>query len=160
MPSSLTTRFPRWVPGGFAGVDVFFVVSGFLISGIVVAQLEEGSFSLVAFYHRRVRRLFPALALVLAFVLVAGWVVMLPGEYAELGKHAAGGAAFVSNLVLLDESRDYFDTGTLTKPLRHLWSLGIEEQFYLLYPPTLLVFFRKRRIFEALLVVVLFLLRL
>ena len=146
--------FPGLLPGGFVGVDVFFVISGFLISTIIVGNLEKGRFSIADFYARRVKRIFPALMVVLASCAVGGWFVLLPGEYAQLGKHIAGGAGFASNLVLLGEA-SYFDTSAATKPLLHLWSLGIEEQFYLGWP-LLLAFAHKRASIGLALVVVLF----
>jgi peptidoglycan/LPS O-acetylase OafA/YrhL len=135
--------FPEAIPGGFVGVDVFFVVSGYLISGIVWRALGDGSFSLGDFYARRVRRIFPALAVVLAASLVAGWFTLLPLEYARLGKHALAGATFASNFVLWGEA-GYFDKAAELKPLLHLWSLAIEEQFYLVWPLMLLAARRLR----------------
>ena len=134
--------FPQTAPGGFAGVDVFFVISGFLISGIIFGGLRAGSFSFADFYWRRARRIFPALILVLAACLGFGWLVLLPDEYSQLGKHVAAGAGFVSNIVLWREA-GYFDTAAELKPLLHLWSLGVEEQYYLVWPLLLFVF-RKR----------------
>ena len=125
--------FPDVVRGGFVGVDVFFVISGFLISTIIFSGLEQGTFSFAEFYARRIRRIFPALALVLAASLALGWFVLLPDEYRLLGKHAAAGAAFASNFVLWPEA-GYFDANADTKPLLHLWSLAIEEQFYVVWP--------------------------
>jgi peptidoglycan/LPS O-acetylase OafA/YrhL len=125
--------FPELVPGGFAGVDVFFVVSGFLISSLVLGSLGDGRFSFGQFYARRVKRLFPALLLVLAASLAIGWFVLLPDEYRELGKHVAAGAGFLANIALWREA-GYFDELAVLKPLLHLWSLGIEEQFYLAWP--------------------------
>lgn len=125
--------FPMWLPGGFVGVDVFFVISGYLISGHIFDSLEQGRFSLLGFYNKRIRRIFPALVTVLAACLVFGWFALLIDEYLMLGLHVAGGAGFVSNLILWTES-GYFDTLAVTKPLLHLWSLGIEEQFYIVWP--------------------------
>jgi peptidoglycan/LPS O-acetylase OafA/YrhL len=133
--------FPDFAPGGFAGVDVFFVISGFLITGIILGGLADGSFTFAGFYWRRVRRLFPALVLVLAACLALGWLVLLPDEYRQLGRHVAAGAGFVSNIVLWREA-GYFDTAAELKPLLHLWSLGVEEQYYLVWP-VLLVLLRK-----------------
>src|SRR4051812_22652548 len=96
--------FPAAAPGGFAGVDLFFVISGFLISGIILSDLGKGSFTIAEFYRRRVRRIFPALILVLAACLAIGWRVLLPDEFRQLGKHIAAGAGFVSNLALWRES--------------------------------------------------------
>jgi peptidoglycan/LPS O-acetylase OafA/YrhL len=125
--------FPAWVPGGFVGVDIFFVISGFLISGILLANLRKGQFNLADFYARRIRRIFPALFVVLAAVLAFGFFILWPGEYRQLGKHAAGGAGFIVNYLLMGEA-DYFDAQAETKPLLHLWSLGVEEQFYIFWP--------------------------
>ena len=125
--------FPKVVHGGFIGVDIFFVVSGFLISTILFGSLERNSFSFIEFYSRRIRRIFPALLVVLIAAFTAGWFVLLSDEYKQFGKHLAGGAGFVSNLVLWKES-GYFDNAAETKPLLHLWSLGIEEQFYIAWP--------------------------
>lgn len=125
--------FPATVRGGFLGVDVFFAISGYLICGILLRELEAGSFSFLQFYSRRVRRIFPALLLVLAALLPLGWHMLLPDEYAALGKHILGGATFSSNLLLWSEA-GYFDAAAKAKPLLHLWSLGIEEQFYIFFP--------------------------
>ena len=125
--------FPSALPGGFIGVDVFFVISGYLISGIIFAAVDEEDFSFIDFYARRARRIFPALAIVLAATLVVGWAILLPAEYAKLGQHVLGGVTFTSNFLLHGES-GYFDESSSTKPLLHLWSLAIEEQFYLLFP--------------------------
>lgn len=128
--------FPEFITGGFIGVDVFFVISGFLISTIIFEKLEQGSFSFTDFYARRVRRIFPALILVLLTSFILGWCILFVSEYKQLGKHIAGGAGFVANLILWSES-GYFDNLADTKPLLHLWSLGIEEQFYIIWPPIL-----------------------
>ncbi|MFW8603077.1 acyltransferase family protein [Rhizobium beringeri] len=135
--------FPTVLPGGFIGVDIFFVISGFLISTILLDDLNRGRFNLLDFYSRRVRRIFPALSIVLTTTAVFGWFALLPEEYKELGKHVAGGAGFVSNLVLWQES-GYFDSAAEMKPLLHLWSLGIEEQFYIVWPAILWAVFRFR----------------
>ena len=125
--------FPSLAHGGFVGVDVFFVISGFLISKHIWEELGAGTFSIRTFYARRVRRIFPALGVVLLACLAMGWVILTPGEYEQLGKHTAAGAAFVSNIIFWKES-GYFDNAADTKPLLHLWSLGIEEQFYIVWP--------------------------
>jgi peptidoglycan/LPS O-acetylase OafA/YrhL len=136
--------FPSRVRGGFVGVDIFFVISGFLISGIILKELERDSFSFLEFYVRRIKRIFPSLAVVLAACLLAGALWLLPDEYQQLGKHVAAGAAFGSNVVLWQEA-GYFDMASELKPLLHLWSLGIEEQFYLVWPAVLaLVLWRMR----------------
>ncbi|MFA6121206.1 MAG: acyltransferase, partial [Sideroxydans sp.] len=139
--------FPTWVKGGFIGVDVFFVISGFLISTIIFGSLSRDAFSFAEFYARRIKRIFPALFLVLVASFVFGWFALLADEYKQLGKHIAGGAGFVSNFVLWGES-GYFDNAAETKPLLHLWSLGIEEQFYFVWP--LLLWFAWKRRFNLL----------
>lgn len=135
--------FPDWLRGGFVGVDIFFVISGFLISSIILNGVTQGRFSFRTFYARRIKRIFPALILVLVSCLVLGWFVLLPVEYKELGRHVVAGAGFVSNLVLWSES-GYFDTAAELKPLLHLWSLGIEEQFYIVWPLVLYLAWRRR----------------
>ena len=135
--------FPNALPGGFIGVDVFFVISGFLITGIITRQLELGRFSLVEFYNRRIRRIFPALIVVLSVTLALGWFWMLPQAFAQLGSDSFASAAFLANIALLLQS-GYFDVESTKKPLLHLWSLGIEEQFYLFWPLLLMLAARFR----------------
>ncbi len=125
--------FPTWVKGGFIGVDVFFVISGFLISTIIFDNLDKGTFNFAEFYARRVNRIFPALILILVSSYALGWLTLFEHEYKQLGKHIAAGAGFVSNFILWSEA-GYFDSSAETKPLLHLWSLGIEEQFYIVWP--------------------------
>ncbi len=125
--------FPEMLGGGFIGVDIFFVISGFLISKIIFESLERGSFSFAEFYARRIKRIFPALFVVLVFSYILGWFSLFSDEYKQLGKHIAAGAGFSSNFILWDEV-NYFDNAAETKPLLHLWSLGIEEQFYIAWP--------------------------
>jgi peptidoglycan/LPS O-acetylase OafA/YrhL len=135
--------FPDAMPGGFVGVDVFFVISGFLITGIIARELKSHGFSLLGFYSRRVRRIFPALIVVLAAVLVLGWMWMLPSAYSKLSSDVFASAAFSANIALLLQS-GYFDIESAKKPLLHLWSLGIEEQFYLVWPLLLMLCARLR----------------
>ena len=135
--------FPERIQGGFVGVDIFFVISGYLISAIILDGLQRPRFSFVDFYARRIKRLFPALILVLATVFVMGWFHLLPVDYQRLGKHMLAGSAFLSNFAFWRES-GYFDAAPATKPLLHLWSLAIEEQFYLLWPLTLWAIHRGR----------------
>ncbi|WP_295471840.1 acyltransferase family protein [uncultured Pseudomonas sp.] len=129
---------PAWLPGGFAGVDVFFVISGYLITGIILRGLNTGRFSLVAFYRSRVRRIVPALAVLCMALLVGGWFYLLPLDYAALGKHVASSLGFVSNIVYWREA-GYFTANAHEKWLLHTWSLSVEWQFYLLYPLALLL---------------------
>jgi len=135
---------PQWLTGGFVGVDVFFVISGYLITGILVRELKLGKFSILNFYVRRARRIFPALILVLLGVLAAGWLLLLPTEFNPLGKHVLAGAGFLSNVLLWREV-GYFDVSADLKPLLHLWSLGVEEQYYLLWPLILALVARRAR---------------
>lgn len=134
--------FPEYFPGGYVGVDVFFVVSGFLISRLILRQLRRSTFRIPDFYARRVRRIFPSLLIVLIACLLLGALVLLPDELEELGKHVGSAAIFTSNFTLWMEA-GYFDAAAELKPLRHLWSLGIEEQFYLLWPVLLLLLWRR-----------------
>jgi peptidoglycan/LPS O-acetylase OafA/YrhL len=135
---------PDTLKGGFIGVDIFFVISGFLISSIILLNLERGHFSIINFYKRRIRRIFPALITVTLSSLAVGFFILYWNEYAELGKHVARGMAFVSNFMLAKGS-GYFDSAANTKPMLHLWSLAIEEQFYILWP-ILLIFLYKRKL--------------
>jgi peptidoglycan/LPS O-acetylase OafA/YrhL len=135
--------FPQNLPGGYVGVDIFFVISGYLIGGILFKGMTEGGFRFREFYARRVRRLFPSLITVLGLCLLYGHFVLFPDEYAALGKHLAAGTIFVQNIVFWQES-GYFDTAATLKPLLHLWSLAVEEQFYIFFPPLLLLLWRKR----------------
>ena len=147
--------FPSWVKGGFIGVDVFFVISGYLISTIIFENLDKGTFSFSDFYSRRIRRIFPALLLVLIASFAFGWFALLADEYKQLGKHIAAGAGFVSNFILLGEA-GYFDNSAETKPLLHLWSLGIEEQFYIVWPFVLWLAWKKKFNLLALTILVAF----
>ncbi|HSY91935.1 MAG TPA: acyltransferase family protein [Candidatus Binatus sp.] len=143
IPVVLFHAFPTMLRGGFVGVDIFFVISGFLISGIIFKALQRESFSFPGFYANRIKRIFPALLLVLSACAVFGWFFLLPDEYAQLGKHIVGGAAYLENFILRGEA-GYFNTATSLKPLMHLWSLAIEEQFYLTYPLLLWAAWRLR----------------
>lgn len=144
--------FPTVMRGGFVGVDIFFVISGYLISKVILTTLDQGTFTIADFYSRRIRRIFPALVTVLVSCLVFGWNTMLADDLALLAKHILGGASFVSNFVLWSEA-GYFDKASELKPLLHLWSLGIEEQFYVVWPLLLWAGWRMR--LPLLLVVVL-----
>lgn len=136
--------FPQAVMGGFVGVDIFFVISGFLISSIIFAELHNGQFNMADFYRRRVRRIFPALIVVLLACMLFGWWALFADEYKSMATHVIAGAGFVSNLLLWRQS-GYFDPAADTKPLLHLWSLGIEEQFYIVWPVVCLFLWRQRR---------------
>lgn len=135
--------WPDLLRGGFVGVDIFFVLSGFLITGFVFDALAHGQFSILDFYHRRVLRLFPALCTVLLFCLMLA-TFTFPSEARQIGRHVAASSVFASNIALWSEA-GYFDAASDSKPLLHLWSLGIEEQFYLLWPLAAMALFRWRQ---------------
>ena len=134
---------PNSIRGGFIGVDVFFVISGYLISSLILGGLHRGSFNYVEFYARRIRRIFPALTVVLIFVWGLGWFALDPTSFAALSKHIVAGAAFAGNIVTYFEV-GYFDAPAATKPLLHLWSLGVEEQFYLVFPVLIVLLWRHK----------------
>lgn len=147
--------FPNWIQGGFVGVDVFFVISGFLITTHIFQSLDQGDFSFSDFFGRRVRRIFPALIFVMVCSLVFGWFVLLADEFNQLGKHIAGGAAFISNFIFANEV-GYFDTAAELKPMLHLWSLAVEEQFYIFLPLLLWLGWKQKLSLLAICLVVLF----
>jgi peptidoglycan/LPS O-acetylase OafA/YrhL len=144
--------FPTVFRGGFVGVDVFFVISGFLISGILFAQSDKGGIRISGFYARRIKRIFPALLVVLATTLTLGWVILFQRELRSLGRHVVAGAGFVSNVQLWNEA-GYFDSSAASKPLLHLWSLGVEEQFYIVWPLTIILFAGTRALTLSLIAV-------
>ena len=136
--------FPSALSGGFAGVDVFFVISGYLISGIILGARQSGRFTYADFYARRIRRIFPSLVVVLTAVMVAGWFLLYADAYARVGRNAVASAAFAANFAFWRDA-SYFDVAANLKPLLHLWSLGVEEQFYFVWPLVLVVSSRWRR---------------
>jgi peptidoglycan/LPS O-acetylase OafA/YrhL len=121
-----------WLKGGAYGVDVFFVISGYLISGIIFRALERERFSFIDFYARRVKRIFPALVALLMAVWTLGWLLLPPTQYARLGRDIAAGAGFAENIWFYHTIAER--THTPDYLITHLWTLGIEEQFYLLWP--------------------------
>ena len=133
------------LPGGFIGVDVFFVISGYLITRLIVEHLHERRFSFWDFYARRTRRIFPALFVMILAVLVMGYFVLTPGEYADLGKSAVFSSAFLAN-VYFWLNTGYFDALAETMPLLHIWSIGVEEQFYVIWPLTLVLLWHHSRL--------------
>ena len=131
-----------FVPGGYVGVDVFFVISGFLITRLIVGEINEDNFSLMRFYERRIRRLFPALFLVLFVSLVAGALILLPQDFTYMSRNTFGAAAFVSNIAYWTQT-GYFEGDAKVRVLLHTWSLAVEEQVYIIYPIILMVILRK-----------------
>jgi peptidoglycan/LPS O-acetylase OafA/YrhL len=140
----LTHAFPAFLAGGYIGVDIFFVISGYLIASIIYAQLDQGNFSVLDFYARRANRIFPALILVLTACLILGWTALFADEFRSLGKSVAAGAGFVANLNFYHEV-GYWDVASKFKPLLHLWSLGVEEQFYFILPLLMWISWRYER---------------
>ena len=135
--------FPSLIPGGYIGVDVFFVISGFLITNVIYKNLKAGSFSLLDFWCRRIRRIFPAFLTVLISIYLAGWFYLLPYEFEQIKSYIRWSLIFAINFKLKNEI-GYFDIAGDSKPLLHLWSLAIEEQFYLLWPGIAWCCFRKK----------------
>ena len=127
--------------GGFVGVDVFFVISGYLITSILVTDRERGGFSILGFYERRARRILPALFVVIAVCVPVAWLLLIPADLVAFGRSVVAVAMFASNVLFWLES-GYFDTEASLKPLLHTWSLAVEEQFYLLFPLLVVVLWR------------------
>ena len=145
--------------GGFVGVDVFFVISGYLITSLILNEQEKGSFSLANFYERRARRILPALMLVVFFSIIAAWYLLLPTELIDFGKSLVSVAVFASNIVFGQQSNYFAQTAEFI-PLLHTWSLAVEEQFYLIFPLfmifTLAWLKRNRLVFIVLLAIISF----
>ena len=129
---------PNSLKGGFAGVDVFFVISGFLMTSIIIGKLESNTFSLISFYNARFKRIVPALLVLSTVLLVLGWFVLLNVEYEQLSKHIFSSLMFISNITYWLES-GYFEAASHEKLLLHTWSLSVEWQFYLIYPVALIL---------------------
>lgn len=146
--------FPKMIKGGYIGVDIFFVISGFLISSIIFTNLQENNFSFKEFYIHRIKRIFPALITTLATSYIFGWFVLFPDEFQQLGKHIAASAGFIQNVILWKEA-GYFDIDSELKPLMHIWSLGVEEQFYLIYPLVVWIIWRIKVNIQATIVLLL-----
>jgi len=127
-----------WMSGGFAGVDVFFVISGFLMTGIIFREIEKEKFSVLKFYIARANRIIPALAVLCIVLLVFGWFYLTPFGHRDLGKHVGSSIGFFSNIIYMGEA-GYFDAASHKKWLLHTWSLSVEWQFYIVYPLVLVV---------------------
>jgi peptidoglycan/LPS O-acetylase OafA/YrhL len=130
-----------FLPGGFMGVDIFFVISGFLITSFIVEDIRSGLFSMIGFWERRARRILPPLFVVISATLIAGWCLFLPFDFVQLGKEMASQSLFGSNILFMLQG-GYFDDGDQFKALLHTWSLAVEEQFYLFYPIGMAIFAR------------------
>ena len=128
-------------PGGFVGVDVFFVISGFLITSIIAREIEDRDFSILRFYERRIRRILPALFFMLLVTTVAATALLIPVHLDEYGKSLAATALFLSNAYFYS-TEGYFTEAAELKPLLHTWSLAVEEQYYIIFPPLLLLLYR------------------
>ena len=124
--------FPKFLSGGFVGVDVFFVISGYLITKIIIKQLDHNKFSFLTFYRKRVLRIFPAFLFVMTAVLIIGYLILFNEEYENLAYHIYKSSFFMQNFQLMKEV-GYFDISSHYKPLLHIWSLSIEEQFYFVW---------------------------
>ncbi|RUM50241.1 MAG: hypothetical protein DSY47_02205 [Hydrogenothermus sp.] len=137
--------FPELFPFGFIGVDIFFVLSGYLITLIIVSKLNKNNFSLKEFYRNRARRLFPALIFILIFSLIVGYLFLFTYEYKNLGKHVKASALYYQNFNLINEV-GYWDKEAIYKPLLHIWSLSVEEQFYFFWPFLLITLYKFRKL--------------
>lgn len=135
--------FPNYFPGGFIGVDIFFVISGYLISGIIFTQLEANRFSFFDFYAKRINRIFPALIAVLISCILLSKIYFFQNEVTSFNHSLIAAVAFIANIFFYGET-GYFDSAAETKPLLHLWSLGVEEQFYIIWPILLILLWKFR----------------
>ena len=134
--------FPRYMPGGYIGVDIFFVISGYLIGSIVFQSSKNGQFSLLSFYSRRIMRLAPSLLLLLLCSYIVGYLFLFSVEFSELKNSIIATLSFVQNFYLYLEQGNYFQKDAVLSPLLHIWSLSIEQQFYILFP-LIVLFCRK-----------------
>lgn len=144
---SIVILFHFGVPGftgGFVGVDVFFVLSGYLIGSIILHQLDNSRFSFINFYFRRIRRLFPVFVVVMLVTTIIAWHIMLPDDFGRYGKSLVASTVYLSN-ILFYETAGYFDVASHLKPLLHTWSLSAEEQFYLVFPLLAWLVFKYKR---------------
>ena len=116
------------------GVDVFFVISGYLMTSIILNRINNNSFSIIDFYLDRAKRIIPALGVLCIFMVILGWFILLPEHYKLLGSHIATSISFLSNIMYWSEVGGYFNVSTKSKWLMHTWSLSVEWQFYMIYP--------------------------
>ena len=136
--------FPRYMPGGYIGVDIFFVISGYLISSIVFQGAKNGQFSLLSFYSKRIIRLAPPLLLLLASSYIVGYLFLFSVEFSQLQNSIVATLSFVQNVYLYLEQGNYFQKDAVLNPLLHIWSLSIEQQFYILFP-LIIIFCQKTK---------------
>ena len=141
--------------GGFIGVDVFFVISGYLITSIIIDDLSNKRFSLVQFYERRARRILPALFFMLSICIPAAWILMTPNQMKDFSAGIFSVSLFLSNLYFMEQQVDYFAPSSELHPLLHTWSLAVEEQFYIFFPVILLILFKLSRQFAMILLILL-----
>lgn len=142
-----------FMSGGFVGVDIFFVISGYLITSLILAEIDKGQFSLANFYERRARRILPALFLIVLVCLPFAWVYLLPHEMVDFGKSVVAVAVFASNILFWKDS-DYFSPDSELLPLLHTWTLAVEEQYYLFFPLILMVAWKFGRTWFVLILLV------
>jgi len=146
--------FPNWLKSGFIGVDIFFVISGYLLTNIILNNLDNNNFSYIDFYLRRFKRIFPTLLLLFIVSILFGWFFLLEDEFYLLSKHVLATIALIPNFIFLQEI-NYFDNSNYTKPFLHLWSLGVEFQFYIFLPFLISYIYKKKyNIFFILLIVI------
>ena len=141
---NISNQIYKLLPGGFLGVDIFYVISGYLITYLILEKIKNNTFTFTDFYERRIRRLLPILFVVILSSIIAGYILMMPNQLKDLSGSAISSLLFLSNFwfFLTD---NYFADESLLKPLLHTWSLSIEEQFYIIFPP-LLYFFHKKKL--------------
>ncbi|HHF4621425.1 TPA: acyltransferase family protein [Haemophilus influenzae] len=146
----------NWLSGGFLGVDIFFVISGFLITGIIITEIQQNSFSLKQFYTRRIKRIYPAFIIVMALVSFIASVIFIYNDFNKLRKTIELAIAFLSNFYL-GLTQGYFDLSANENPVLHIWSLAVEEQYYLIFPLILILAYKKFREIKVLFIITLIL---
>lgn len=146
----------NWLSGGFLGVDIFFVISGFLITGIIITEIQQNSFSLKQFYTRRIKRIYPAFITAMALVSFIASVIFIYNDFNQLRKTIELAIAFLSNFYL-GLTQGYFDLSANENPVLHIWSLAVEEQYYLIFPLILILAYKKFREIKVLFIITLIL---
>jgi peptidoglycan/LPS O-acetylase OafA/YrhL len=143
--------------GGFIGVDIFFVISGYLITGIIYRELQDGSFSILNFYERRIRRILPSLLFMTIIIFIISYKYLLPSEFSYYARSLSAMALFLANIFYL-RTVGYFDITADSKPLLHTWSLSVEEQFYICLPIILIIIYKFKKSYLPIILGILFLL--